>query len=224
MPEEGHNVLVATAIISITLNPLLFANIDRIERWLQRAPALWKFVNARASKMMDRTNADAARAIAAEDKELAIIVGYGPVGRVVDALLRDTGLDTVIIDLNMDTIQSLTRSGRKAIYGDAGHAEVLEQAGAKRALHLVVTLPHVAARGPLVLAARELNSKLEITVRARYLRERDELQHSGANKVVYEEGEAGIALARHVMQRRGVDQKTIDQLPLALRRLWGMDD
>jgi monovalent cation:H+ antiporter-2, CPA2 family len=224
MPVEGHNVLVATAILSITLNPLLFANIDRIEAWLQRRPGVWKLLNARAGKMMSKINADAAAAIASQTKELAIIVGYGPVGRVVDALLRDTGLDTVVIDLNMDTIQSLTRSGRKAIYGDAAHAEVLEQAGVKRAVHLVVTLPHSTTRGPLVLAARELNPSIEVTVRARYLREREELQHSGANKVIYEEGEAGIALARHVMQRRGVDQATIDKLPLALRRLWGMDD
>ncbi len=224
MPEEGHNVLVATAILSITINPILFANIDRIERWLQRRPRIWKLLNARAGKKMSQINADAAAAVAAGKKELAIIVGYGPVGRVVDALLRDTGLETVIIDLNMDTIQSLTRAGRKAIYGDAAHAEVLEQAGVKHAVHLVVTLPHSAARGPLVLTARELNPTLEVTVRARYLREREELQHSGASKVIYEEGEAGIALARHVMKRRGVDQATIDQLPLALRRLWGMDD
>ena len=81
---------------------------------------------------MNDINADAQRDIAATDKPLAVIVGYGPVGRVVDALLRDSGMETVVIDLNMDTVQSLTEAGRHAIYGDATNTEILEQAGIRK--------------------------------------------------------------------------------------------
>ena len=58
---------------------------------------------------------------------LAVIVGYGPVGRTVDELLRKDGLRTVVVDLNMDTIQKLTSEGRAAIYGDAFNIEVMHR-------------------------------------------------------------------------------------------------
>lgn len=222
MDDDGHNVLVACAIISITLNPMLFRSIDRIERWLQARPRLWNLINSRASRRMNEINSEAENKVASVDKPLAIIVGYGPVGRVVDALLRDSGMETVVIDMNMDTVQSLTRGGRLAIYGDATRNEILETAGVKRAVHLVVTLPHSANRGPLVMAARELNPSIEVTVRARYLREREELEHAGATTMVFEEGEAGLAMARHVMRRRGLDDATIERMLGALRRIWGL--
>jgi CPA2 family monovalent cation:H+ antiporter-2 len=153
-----------------------------------------------------------------------MIVGYGPVGRVVDALLRDSGMETVVIDTNMDTVRSLTNSGRLAVFGDATQREILLQAGIARALHLVVTLPHSANRGPMVLTARELNPALEITVRARYLREHDVLEQAGVSKTVFEEGEAGIALAKYVLQRRGVPEATITRMLDALRRLWRIEE
>jgi monovalent cation:H+ antiporter-2, CPA2 family len=223
LPEQGHHVLVATAIISITLNPLAFRTLDGFERWLQHRPRLWGFINARAARRMTEINAAAQAKIAAVEKPLAVIVGYGPVGRVVDALLRDSGMETVIVDTNMDTVQSLTRNGRNAIFGDATRREILDQAGVKRAAHLVVTLPHSANRAPVVMAARELNPRVEITVRARYLQERETLAQAGAGKTIFEEGEAGIALARHVMQRRGLDAATIDRMLTAIHRLWRMD-
>ncbi len=179
MSEDGHNVLVATAIISITINPLLFKSIDSIEVWLRGRPFLWRLLNARADRRVNAINASAKQAIAAVEKPLAIIVGYGPVGRVVDAILRDAGLHTVVIDMNMDTVQERTRAGHTAIYGDATRPEILREAGLARAAHLVLTLPHSADRASLVMAARELNPTVEITVRARYLSEREELTKAG---------------------------------------------
>jgi CPA2 family monovalent cation:H+ antiporter-2 len=222
LPEEGHNVLVATAIISISLNPLMFRALPAVESWLQRRPFLWNLLNARANRRVNTLNAASSGAVNAVEKPLAIIVGYGPVGRVVDALLRDAGLHTVIVDLNMDTVQSLTRSGRTAIYGDASRGEVLSQAGIRKAAHLVLTMPHSAANAHLVHVARELNPKVEVTVRARYLAERDTLSRAGVNRVVFDEGEAGVELARHIMEQRQVEPATSERLLDAIRKLWGM--
>lgn len=220
IPEEGTHLLVAAAMISITINPFLFASIDRFETLLQRSPRLWRILNARAASRIDEMNASAKQAIAESTRPLAVIVGYGPVGRVVDALLRDGGMDTVVIDQNMDTVQGLMHAGRKAIFGDATRQDILETAGIARADHLVITLPHSAAREPLIMAARQVNPRLEITVRARYLKERPTLEQAGATTLIFEEGEAGIALARHIMARRGVDEETIERMLIALRKLW----
>lgn len=224
MPDEGVNVLVATAMISITLNPLLFRSLPRIEAWAKRVPALWRMLNAGADRRAAGINAQAQPAIASGEGPLALIVGYGPVGRVVDALLRDAAFQTVVIDMNIDTVRSLTKAGHLAIFGDATRPDVLEQAGIRRAVHLVVTLPHTGAREALVTAARELNPGVEVTVRARYLAERESLQQAGANKIVFEEGEAGIALARHVLERRGMDLATINKLLTAIRQVWHMQE
>lgn len=222
LPDAGIQVLVATAMISITLNPLIFGRLDSIERWLRKRPMLWRWLNSRSERRTNGLNAASAAGIAAASKPLAIIVGYGPVGRVVDALLRDAGFHTVILEMNLGTVESLTKSGHSAIYGDASRAEVLDQAGIRRAVHLVVTLPHSASRAPLVSAARELNPDVHITVRARYLGEREVLATAGANTVVFEEGEAGIALARQVMEHRGLDRPTIDRMLAAIRQIWGI--
>jgi CPA2 family monovalent cation:H+ antiporter-2 len=222
LPGEGQQVLVAAAIVSITLNPWLFGSIDRIETWLKGRPRLWSLLNARADRRSRAMNAHTAQRLHAVDKPLAVIVGYGPVGRVVDALLRDTGMETCIIDLNMDTIRSLTERDRLAVFGDASHGDILAQAGIKRAGHLVVTLPHAETRAPLVLAARELNPKLQVIVRARYLQEREPLEQAGATTIIFEEGEAGIAMAQRVLEDRGVDENTTEKLLEALRKMWAI--
>lgn len=224
MPEEGMNVLVATAMISITLNPMLFRSLDAFERRVENVGWLWRLLNARHARRTAQLNTAAAADAAATGKPLAVIVGYGPVGRLVDAMLRDAGIHTVILDMNIDTIRSLTKSGRTAIYGDATRREVLEQAGIRRAIHLIVSLPHTEGRVPLVMAARELNPTVEITVRARYLAERDVLRKAGASKVVFEEGEAGVALARHVLEKRGVESAQVNKLLAAVRQIWHMQD
>lgn len=223
MPDDGMNVIVATAMISITINPLLFGSLDRVEALAQRLPWLWHLLNARADRRAKDINA-LARPATNDVSPTTIIIGYGPVGRLVDALVRDAGLPTLIVDMNIDTVRSLAKANRPAIYGDATRREVLEQAGIRRAAHLVITLPETDGRNALVSAARELNPAIEVTVRARYLAERDPLRAAGATRIVYEEGEAGIALARHVMERRGVEPATIDKLLAAIRSMWRMRD
>jgi CPA2 family monovalent cation:H+ antiporter-2 len=222
LPPEGMNVLVATAMVSITINPLLFRSLDAIERRLAGMPRLWRLLNTRHARASSAANTHAAQDLAADARPLAVIVGYGPVGRLVDAMLRDAGMQTAVIDTNIDTVRSLASSKRPAIYGDATRRDVLEQAGVARAVHLIVTLPHTEGRAALVMAARELSPTINIAVRARYLAERDALARAGANAVVYEEGEAGIALARHVLEHRQLPPQQIDQVLSAVRKVWLM--
>lgn len=224
LPEDGMQVLVGVAMISITFNPLLFGMLTPIENAARRIPLVWKLLNARADRRAQEANAGAQEAIDASEGPLAVIVGYGPVGRVVDALLRDAGLRTVIVDMNIETVELLSRSKRAAIYGDGTREEVLEQTGIRDAVHVVITLPGADQRVEIVRAAKRLNPAIEITVRAHYLAERESLQHAGASRVVYEEGEAGVALARHVMERRGTDHATVEKLMGAIRKIWKMEE
>lgn len=102
-------------------------------------------------------------------------------------LLREGELATVIVDLNLDTVAALHAQQQAAIFGDAANQTILEQAGVRRASHLVLTAPHAAERAAVVGTARNLNPSVRILVRARYLRERDHLEQAGANAAVFEE-------------------------------------
>ena len=244
LPDEGMNVLVLTAVASIALNPLLFGLLGPAERAIERTPWLYRVLDARhARRTADvrslpaavgvavprpgaatGAHANAQPASSAEPpRPLAIIVGYGPVGRLVDAMLSDAGLRTVIVEMNLPIVRQLAQAGRSAIYGDATRAEVLDRAGIREASHLILSLPQKEDRIQLVLAARELNPSVEIIVRARYLAERDTLLKVGASKVVFEEGEAGIALTRHVLMMQRTPTPTIEKLLQAVRRLWHME-
>jgi monovalent cation:H+ antiporter-2, CPA2 family len=220
MPDAGRSLLVGGAILSITLNPLLFRSIESIERWLKSRPRLWALLNARAEKSGAQANLETAGRLSHGDghaKRRAIVVGFGPVGRTVEGLLREAGLETVVIDMNVDTIADIRREGRTAIFGDASQPAILEAAGASRATHLLLTLPHSSNRAGIVSAARNLNPKLKIFVRARYLRERDDLEQYGATAAIFEEGEAAVALSRLVLADAGAGRESIDRAVRAIR-------
>jgi CPA2 family monovalent cation:H+ antiporter-2 len=205
MPDEGHNVLVASAILSITLNPFLFRQLPAIEGWLRRHPALWKMLNARAEKRLARETKLPEQAPAEESgRRRAIVIGYGPVGRTIHHVLEESGLDVVVVDMNMDTISTLRNQGKFAIYGDASNWRILEEAGLAKASHLVVTVPDGGQRAAIITAARALNPYVRMVVRARYLAERAEMERHGVSEAVFEEAEAAIAMARLVMNTSGL--------------------
>jgi len=218
MGPLGHNILVASAIISISLNPWLFRSLGRIEGWLRRRPRLWNLLNGPAERRAADLNQDAVKHIAAAAHgRRAIVVGFGPVGRSVDQLLKEAGLSTVIVDLNMDTIAELNASGTDAIFGNASADTVLEKAGIRDASYLVLTLPHSTDRAAVVGVARRLNPHVRILVRARYLRERSDLEQAGATAAVFEEAEAAVGLARLVLADTGAHSEVIAKRVRELR-------
>jgi CPA2 family monovalent cation:H+ antiporter-2 len=206
LPPAGTSVLVACAIVSISCNPFLFKLLDPALAFLQARPRLWRLLNARAERRGRETNAAMAQGLEEATGPRAVIVGYGPVGRTVERLLREAGVKTVVIDLNLETVGEVTAGGGAALFGDAGHPDILKLAGLARASHLVVTLPHSQNRGPMITAARELNRNCRILVRARYLRERGELVQAGADAFCFEEAEAAASLAGLVMRDLGRDE------------------
>ncbi|HEX7260574.1 MAG TPA: NAD-binding protein, partial [Luteolibacter sp.] len=225
MPDAGHNVLVAVAILSITANPLFFRALPKIEDWLRGNPRLWKLLNGRAERRAAHPARPADLVAPPDDgKRLAIVVGYGPVGRAVHRVLNDGGLSKVVIDMNMETVSALKMEGHLAIYGDAANSEVLEQAGMKRASHVVVTLPNASHRLAVITASRAISEHVRIVVRARYLKEREELERGGASAAVFEEAEAAVALTRLVLADTGLQRNEADRKLQDIRLQFLMDN
>lgn len=217
MDERGQHVLVACAILSITCNPILFRAIPAMERMMMGWPWLWRQLNGKAAVREERENEAAIRRVEGDTGALAVILGYGPVGQTVDALLRADDVETLVVDLNLDTVQKLKAQGRQAIYGDAYNIMIMGQA-MPRATHLIITIPQADNRETLIAAAKLLNPFVKVFVRAHYLSEGEALTRVGADAVCFEEAEAAAALSRLVLLDRGGDRETVRRQTSEVRR------
>lgn len=200
IPGEAHNVLVAGAIVSISLNPWLFRSFLAIEPRLSRIGWIKSFIEIRGGKSGEKANLKAAEYERAPSAVRSIVVGYGPVGQNVTKILHEFGIEPTIIELNIDTVLEIQAQGRHALYGDASRSEILETAGIATAKYLIVTMPHSEMSLGIVHTAREENPEVRILARARFLHQIPELEHAGATIIRCDESEAAGALAEALLQ------------------------
>jgi CPA2 family monovalent cation:H+ antiporter-2 len=222
LTPTGRSLLVACAILSITVNPLLFRLIEPMETRLRTRPWLWRMLTARSAAggveqnraMQDRIAAAAAEAAEspATAPRLAVIVGYGPVGQTADQVLRDFGVATVVIDLNLDAIRAIAAADQLAVYGDATRQDILAAAGVQNAQYLLLTVPDVLVRTLVTITAKELNPDLKVFVRARYLKERAWLEEVGVTQICTEEAETALGLARVLLEEMGADRERMNEV------------
>jgi CPA2 family monovalent cation:H+ antiporter-2 len=210
LPKEGESVLVASALLSISVNPVLFRAAGRFEAWLRGKRRLWRLLNRRAEASTRLRNTEVRGRIGQADPRVrAIVVGYGPVGQTVKQILDGFAIQPIVIDLNVDTIKKLTDEGVLAIYGDAGKQDILRAAGIETAKYLIVTLPDLASRTPVLAAARQLNGDLSILSRAHYLTERESLEQLGATAIFIEEAEAAVGLSEMLLRAENAAEDRI---------------
>ncbi len=218
LPGEGHAVLVAGAIVSISVNPFLFKGLLALEPAIERSGPWRRWFAPRLAAHGAELNAGRTTEADLPD---TVVVGYGPVGRAVTDLLEKSGRKPLILELNVDTVAELTREGRRALYGDATRRELLEQAGVDKAKSVVITVPEPQVRMGVIRAVRELNSDVRIVTRARYLAEHDSLREAGAAVVCCDEAGAATGLTRALLGDLNKPQEEIDREVRLLRAGWG---
>lgn len=152
LPEAGYDVIVACAIVSISLNPLLFTWFDDALVYFDKGRIL-SSVAAKEGVTPSRK---------------ALVVGYGPIGKEVSKTLEQMEMTPVIIDLNVDTVTHLIQKNRQAVYGEASHPHILESAHIDTASLLVITIPDDKAMMRIVKIARQLHPDLPILARVRH--------------------------------------------------------
>jgi CPA2 family monovalent cation:H+ antiporter-2 len=208
LPQAATNALVAAAIVSISLNPMLFRLVDPLDAWLARQPRLARWLGRRAalSTPVAKDNQDDRGA-----RHRAVIVGYGPVGRTLSRLLRDNEVEPTIIDMNLETVRSLREEGVAAVYGDASHRDILKAAGVKRATGLLLSASGLTNAEQIIRFARELNPRLRVLVRCSYLRELPALRKAGAHGIFAAEGEVALAMTETVLRDLGAVREQIDR-------------
>ncbi|MCE9555255.1 MAG: cation:proton antiporter [Planctomycetes bacterium] len=216
--EDGLSLLVACAICSIALNPLVFRLVGPLEASLRRRPRLWALLNRRAEARAKRGVVKPLVDETTPPNGRAIIVGYGPVGRTAAGILKEFGVQPVVVDLNIDTVNTLLEAGELAVFGDATRRDILSAAGTEQASYLLVTVPDIETRTVVILAASELNPQLKVFVRARYLEERAWLEEIGATGACFEEAEAAIGLSTLLLHEMGASDERIEKEQQRIRR------
>jgi CPA2 family monovalent cation:H+ antiporter-2 len=166
LPAEGMDILVAAAIVSIAVNPLLFRAVAAREARLQAAEA----------SAEDR---DAARS-AAEAAPAVALTGLGELGRRLLRRCADAGVPVAVIDPDPDALAELRGRGLAVVRGDPTQPEVLRAAGMAEARMIVVTNPGLAEKMQICIAARQVNPRIAIVATSGSGAERAWLREFGA--------------------------------------------
>jgi monovalent cation:H+ antiporter-2, CPA2 family len=184
LPERGRDLILAGAILSILLNPLCFAALDR---WLAKREA---------GKTPDAAPGAAKETAAREEIPVTtltnhvVLVGYGRVGAFIGSSLP-AGTRLLVIESEDGPAKA---AGRELISGNAADPDVIRAANLPAARCLLVAIPDAFEGGQVVAQARERNAALPIIARAHSEAEIEHLKKHGATVVVMAEHEAAKAM------------------------------
>jgi monovalent cation:H+ antiporter-2, CPA2 family len=197
LPIEGQNLVLAGALISIALNPVVFAAIDPVQEWfLRRSPF------ARAFSREDDPLAELPTTVDPAGLTGHVsLVGYGRVGRTIGEELRSRGIPFVVAEEHREIVERLRAEGIPAVSGDASEAGVLIQAHVARARVLIMAMPDAFKARRMIEVARMLNPHIEVVVRTHSEEEADLLRGENAGAVFLGEHELARSMARHVIER-----------------------
>ena len=195
LPKEGQSLILAGALISMALNPFVFAGIEPIQRWLLSHPRL-------AQRLEPANNPLAELPMSTETRFLSnqvVLVGWGRVGkRIADALSAE-GIPYVVAEGNREFVETLRARGVPAVWGDATTPDVLIQAHIRDARALVIATPETVQVRKMVEVARALNADIEVVVRSHNPEEAERLRSDGTGTVFVGESELASAMTRHVL-------------------------
>ncbi|MGE0685440.1 MAG: cation:proton antiporter [Dehalococcoidia bacterium] len=199
LPEEANSVILAGALISITVNPFLFNQVDRMERFFAAHAGFARFAGRRETEEAENLTV----------RRHLIIAGYGRSGSNLARAVSGRNLPFVVIDRDPYVVERARAAGLTCVLGDATQPLVLERARATEARTLAITF-NDQPDGPLtVQAARRINPNIDITVRGGGPETHSMLRASGASAIIDSEFEASLEMVRHVLHRFGLDAREI---------------
>ncbi|MBO8133705.1 YbaL family putative K(+) efflux transporter [Dickeya fangzhongdai] len=178
LSENGRNLVLAGAILSIMLNPLLFA---LLERYLAKHETIEEQIVEEAIEEEKQIPVDLCNH--------ALLVGYGRVGSLIGARLYQAGVPMVVIETSRARVDALREQGIKTVLGNATRPDIMDIARLDCASWLLLTIPNGYEAGEIVAAARARRPDLKIIARAHYDDEVAYITDHGADNVVMGERE-----------------------------------
>jgi len=195
LPEEGRDLILAGAMLSILLNPLAFSLIGRVKTQLERGappsapvpsaegpPTEIASVSEPALQTQDDSSTPA-------HQKHVVLVGYGRVGSLVGEALQKSGTPFTVIETTDAEIDLLRKSGAEFVIGNAVHSDVLRTANIAQARMLLIAIPNSFEAGQIIQKARAINPGVIIIARAHSDAEFDHLKRLGSSQVIMGERE-----------------------------------
>ena len=197
LPAEGMSLVLAGALISIALNPFVFAAIAPFSRWVLQRSALARRLEGRDDPYAELPMSTERRYLEGQ----VVLVGYGRVGRRIADALRERDIPFVVAEQHRELVEDLRRGGTAAVSGDATDPAVLIQAHVADAAMLVITTPDTLSVRKMVETARLLNPPIEVVVRTYSADESELLRQEQVGTVFFGDEELAKGMLAHVLQR-----------------------
>jgi CPA2 family monovalent cation:H+ antiporter-2 len=197
LPPTGMSLILAGALISIALNPFVFAAISPLQRWLLKRSGL-------ARRLAHRTDPYAQLPTNTARKYLqgqVVLVGYGRVGARIAQALETRDIPYVVAEQNRECVEDLRKRGIVAVCGNAAEPSVLIQAHVARAAMLVIASQTSTEARAMAETARTLNPSIEIVLRTHNEEETKLLGKENFGKIFFGEEELAKGMSRYILDR-----------------------
>jgi monovalent cation:H+ antiporter-2, CPA2 family len=211
LTEAANNTLITAAIVSISINPLLYRLVDPIESWAKHSPRLWRRLHLLAVRGLSGGGHLPEEADGSILHQRAVVIGYGPVGQTVVRLLRESEIEPTVVEMNLGTVRAMRSEGMPAVYGDATLRDTLQKAGVGHAVTLILSADKIRGAREVIRLAKELNPKIQVFARMTYLTEIPELRRAGADAVFSGEGEVAITMIEFILEQSGATPEQLDR-------------
>ncbi|NIE99949.1 Kef family K(+) transporter [Pantoea sp. Acro-805] len=202
LSDEGRNLVLAAAILSIMLNPILFT---LLERYLEKTETIEEQTLEEAIEEEKQIPVDICNH--------AVIVGYGRVGSLLGQKLMEADVPLVVVENSRPRVEALREQGIKAVLGNAARTDTMDLARLDCARWLLLTIPNGYEAGEIVTFAREKRPDIEIIARAHYDDEVSYIMERGANRVVMGEREIANSML-NVLQEEIAQNPIVRECPI----------
>jgi CPA2 family monovalent cation:H+ antiporter-2 len=197
LPELGQNLILAGAIISIAVNPLLFKLAEPLQRILRDRSALARKLERSADPLAELPTTVARKHLSGQ----VVLVGYGRVGRAIAKALDEKGISYVVAEQNRELVEKLRAADQPAVAGNAAEPAVLIQAHIAHAAMLVIATPDTFHVRAMIETARALNPSIRCVVRTHNMEEAELLRSENVGEVFVGEQELAGSMTRHVLAK-----------------------
>lgn len=197
LSQDGMSLVLAGALISIALNPLVFATIKPLSNWVINKSDV-------ARRLSERMDPYSELPMSTERKFLegqVVLVGYGRVGRHIAQALTASMIPFVVAEQNREVVEKLRKQGQPAVSGNAADPMVLIQAHIANAAMLIIATPDSMDIRKMVDIAKQLKPEIEVVIRTHHEDEYQRLQKEFGEAVFFGEEELAKGMSGHVLQR-----------------------
>jgi CPA2 family monovalent cation:H+ antiporter-2 len=201
--EHFFNLYLTSSLLTMFVTPFMIRKSPTLINSLNRVAFIEKWLRGKEDRNLLE--------LEAKLRKHVIICGYGPIGIILGRVLSAKKIPFVSLELNAQTVVKMRGLGLHCFYGDATSPEVLKKVNIEEAMLVVITIPDPMSTEAIVKNVKDLNPDCFILARTRFSKELEDLYVYGADAVIQEEFEAGLAILVRALKELKVSNDDIDR-------------